>query len=60
VPGFVGMPAVVRVAMLTSATMLTASASWRFFEGPILKWKDVISERMRLQEPVHHVRVDAA
>jgi peptidoglycan/LPS O-acetylase OafA/YrhL len=60
VPGFVGMPLVVRVAMLASATLLTAVVSWRFFEAPILRFKDALSDRARLQEPVHHVRVDAA
>jgi peptidoglycan/LPS O-acetylase OafA/YrhL len=40
ITGFVEMPWMARLALLTTATVATASISWRFFEAPILKYKD--------------------
>jgi peptidoglycan/LPS O-acetylase OafA/YrhL len=40
VGGFAGMPWMVRAVMLTTATLITAATSWRFFEAPILRYKD--------------------
>lgn len=43
VPGYVDRPWPWRVVLLTFATMLLASLSWRYFEAPILKLKDRLS-----------------
>ena len=41
--GFTGMSWFTRFALLTSATLATAAASWRFLEAPILRHKDRVS-----------------
>jgi peptidoglycan/LPS O-acetylase OafA/YrhL len=40
ITGFIDMPWMTRSALLTAGTIATAAASWRFFEAPILKYKD--------------------
>ena len=40
IAGFAEMSWAVRFVMLTTATLATAAASWRFFEAPILQYKD--------------------
>lgn len=40
IPGYAGMPWPVRTLLLTIATFSLASLSWRYFESPILAFKD--------------------
>jgi peptidoglycan/LPS O-acetylase OafA/YrhL len=40
VPGFVDLPLMVRVLLLTTGTFAIASLSWHLFEAPILSLKD--------------------
>lgn len=54
VEGFLDMPWPLRALLLTSATIAVASVSWRVFERRFLALKP------RLEEPMHHVRVNVA
>ena len=47
VPGFIEMSTWSRAALLTSATLMVASLSWRFFEAPILTLKERWSKPLR-------------
>lgn len=47
VPDFLQLSWPIRCLMLSAATLLMASLSWRFFEAPILKLKDVTISDLR-------------
>ena len=45
VTGFVDLSGMMRFALLTTATLVIAATSWRFFEAPILTLKDRLADR---------------
>lgn len=57
VPGYIDIAWPLRLVILTAATIVVASLSWRFIEAPILRMKDRLANS---QKAMHHVRIDAA